>query len=97
MSADDVSAPTGVVVPLGLLPPGTTGLLGNLVVTREIELRGAFRFDTEFDNAIALLDAGLEVGSIVSHTYPLAHARRAFELAGDQSRAAKVLLDIDTG
>jgi L-idonate 5-dehydrogenase len=79
---------------LGLLPPGEVGLLGNLVVTREIQLRGAFRFDREFDTALAALADGLEVGGVVSHRFPLGRAREAFDLAGDRLRAAKVLLDL---
>ena len=84
----------GTVVLLGLLPPGETGFLGNVVVTREIELKGAFRFDREFDEAISQLADGIEVRGVVSHTFPLERAREAFELAGDRSRASKVLLDL---
>lgn len=36
------------MVLLGLLPPGEIDFLGNVVVTREITMLGAFRFDTEF-------------------------------------------------
>jgi len=84
----------GTVVLLGLLPPGETGFLGNVVVTREIELKGAFRFDREFDTAITLLADGIEVPGVVSHTFGLKRAREAFELAGDRARASKVLLDL---
>lgn len=44
----------GVVVPLGTLPPGQTPFAGNLVVSRKIELRGAFRFADEFDEALTV-------------------------------------------
>lgn len=84
----------GHVVLLGLLPPGEIGFLGNVVVTREITMAGAFRFDREFDQAIELLAGGLVVDGIVSHTFPLADARAAFDLAGDRSVAGKVLLDL---
>ncbi|MEU9155902.1 L-idonate 5-dehydrogenase [Streptomyces sp. NPDC048417] len=84
----------GTVVLLGLLPPGETGFLGNVVVTREITLRGAFRFDHEFDDALALLASGPDVGPVISHTLPLARAVEAFDLAGDRTRASKVLLDL---
>lgn len=84
----------GTVVLLGLLPPGETGLLGNVVVTREIVLKGAFRFDQEFDDAIAQLADGLDTRGVVSHSFPLDRARDAFELAGDRTKAAKVLLDL---
>ncbi|MCG7206571.1 L-idonate 5-dehydrogenase [Streptomyces arenae] len=84
----------GTVVLLGLLPPGEVPLLGNVAVTRELELRGAFRFDTEFDEAIALLAQGLPVDAIVTHTFPLAESRAAFDIAHDRAMASKVLLDL---
>ena len=84
----------GTVVLLGLLPPGEVPLLGNIAVTRERDLRGAFRFDTEFDAAIDLLADELPVDANVTHTFPLAEARAAFDIAHDRSVASKVLLDL---
>jgi L-idonate 5-dehydrogenase len=84
----------GTVVLLGPLPPGETGFLGNVVVTREITMRGAFRFDREFDDALPLLASGLDVAPVISHTLPLARAVEAFALAGDRTMASKVLLDL---
>ena len=84
----------GRVVQLGLLPPGQTPILGNLLVTREIELVGSFRFDSEITDAVHLLARGLPVDPILSHVLPLARSREAFDLAGDRSRASKVLLDL---
>jgi L-idonate 5-dehydrogenase len=84
----------GTVVMLGLLPPGEAGFPGNLVVTRELHVVGAFRFDDEFDTALALLASGLDVEPVITHTVPLADARAAFDLAGDRGMASKVLLDL---
>lgn len=84
----------GTIVLLGLLPPGETGFLGNVVVTREINLVGAFRFDHEFDQALALLAEGLPVDPVISHTFPLDEAAAAFDIAGDRAQASKVLLDL---
>ena len=67
---------------------------GNLLVTREIELVGAFRFDTELVDAVALLAAGASAAPVITHVRPLAEATSAFELAGDRRRACKVLLDL---
>jgi L-idonate 5-dehydrogenase len=83
----------GTVVLLGLLPPGDTAFPGNLVVTREISVLGAFRFDAEFERALTLLAGGLDVEAIVTHVLPLSEAVAAFDLAGDRRRACKVLLD----
>ncbi|MFF3334857.1 L-idonate 5-dehydrogenase [Streptomyces sp. NPDC002888] len=84
----------GTVVLLGLLPPGEVGLLGNVTVTRELELRGAFRFDTEFDEALSLLAGALPVEPVVTHTFPLDQSVTAFDMAQDRTVASKVLLDL---
>ncbi|MFF4801792.1 L-idonate 5-dehydrogenase [Streptomyces sp. NPDC001351] len=83
----------GVVVQLGMLPPGPSPFAGNLVVSREIELRGAFRFDTEFDEALRLLAAEPAFDGLVSAVLPVREAESAFALAADRSRSCKVLLD----
>ncbi|MBT2422042.1 L-idonate 5-dehydrogenase [Streptomyces sp. ISL-22] len=83
----------GVVVQLGMLPPGPSPFAANLVVSREIELRGAFRFDAEFDAALELLVAEASLGGLVSAVVPVREAESALALAADRSRSCKVLLD----
>jgi L-idonate 5-dehydrogenase len=83
----------GVVVQLGMLPSGQSPFAGNLVVSREIELRGAFRFDAEFDDALELLAAEPAFDALVSAVVPVGEAESAFALAADRSRSCKVLLD----
>ncbi|QKZ22696.1 L-idonate 5-dehydrogenase [Streptomyces chartreusis] len=85
----------GVVVQLGMLPPGQSPFAGNLVVSREIELRGAFRFDTEFDAALELLAVEGSFDALVSAVVPVRRAEEAFALAADRSRSCKVLLDFE--
>ncbi|MFG2741100.1 L-idonate 5-dehydrogenase [Streptomyces sp. KS_5] len=85
----------GVVVQLGMLPPGHSPFAGNLVVSREIELRGAFRFDTEFDAALELLAVEGSFDGLVSAVLPVRRAEEAFALAADRSRSCKVLLDFE--
>jgi L-idonate 5-dehydrogenase len=87
----------GTVVQVGMLPPGDVPFPGNAVVAREVSVRGSFRFDREFDDALALLAGGLPVDALVTHTVGLADAAAAFELAGDRRRAGKVLLDLAAG
>jgi len=84
----------GRVVQLGLLPPGQVNFPGNVLVTREIELVGAFRFGAEFDDALALLADGLPVDPILTHRYTLDQIQQAFAIAGDRTRASKVVLDL---
>ncbi|MGW1914453.1 L-idonate 5-dehydrogenase [Streptomyces sp. NPDC002076] len=83
----------GVVVQLGMLPPGQSPFAGNLLVSREIELRGAFRFDAEFDDSLELLAARGEFDGLVSAVVPVRDAAAGFELAADRSRSCKVLLE----
>ncbi|MGW5097772.1 L-idonate 5-dehydrogenase [Streptomyces nodosus] len=83
----------GTVVQLGMLPPGQSPFAGNLVVSREIEVRGAFRFDTEFDEALELLASEPGFDALVSAVVPVREAESAFALAADRSRSCKVLLD----
>jgi L-idonate 5-dehydrogenase len=84
----------GTIVQVGTLPSGESRFPGNLLVTRELTLTGSFRFDHEFDTALALLAKGLHVAPIVTHTFPLREATTAFDLATDRTVASKVLLDL---
>ncbi|MFD0312036.1 L-idonate 5-dehydrogenase [Streptomyces sp. NPDC127119] len=83
----------GVVVQLGMLPPGLSGFPGNLLVSREIDLRGAFRFDEEFDAALTLLATEPRFDDLISAVIPLPEATSAFTLAADRAKSCKVLLD----
>jgi L-idonate 5-dehydrogenase len=65
----------------------------NVVVAKEIELRGTFRFHEEFALAVALIGGGLvDVVPLLTATVPLAQANDAFALAADRSKAMKVQL-----
>jgi L-idonate 5-dehydrogenase len=87
-----VVRPAGIVVQIGIAGAEMT-LPMNLVVAKEIELRGTFRFHEEFALAVALIGGGLvDVMPLLTQTIPLADAREAFELAADRSKAMKVQL-----
>jgi L-idonate 5-dehydrogenase len=65
----------------------------NLLVARELQLHGTFRFDDEFQLAVDMIGQGLvDLKPLVSATLPFDRAVEAFELAGDRSRAMKVQL-----
>jgi L-idonate 5-dehydrogenase len=64
----------------------------NLLLAKEITLRGTFRFHEEFDWAVAMLGRGFDVGPLLTETVPLADAVRAFDLASDRARSMKVML-----
>lgn len=83
--------PRGRLVVVGL--GGAMEVDVPLVVTREIEVLGSFRFDVEFDQAVALLSSGrVDLAPLVTHRIPFDRAVEAFDLAGDRNRAMKVAL-----
>ncbi|MGJ4930021.1 L-idonate 5-dehydrogenase [Bradyrhizobium sp. HKCCYLS2038] len=87
----DVMRPGGVIVQLGL--GGEMTLPINTLVTKELQLRGTFRFDREFALALRLMGEGLlDVKPLISATLSFEQAVDAFELASDRSRSMKVHL-----
>ena len=94
-TAFDVVRPRGIVVQLGL-SGGDLSLPFNMVVAKEFDLRGAFRFHEEFAIAVDLINRGLvDLNPLVSATLPYRDAGRAFALAADKSQSTKVLLSFD--
>lgn len=88
-AAIGVARPGAVIVQVGL--GGDMTLPVNAIVAKEIELRGTFRFDREFEWAVGFLGSGaIDVAPLLTEIVPLDEAVRAFELAGDRSRAMKV-------
>ena len=88
-AAFQAARPGAVVVQLGL--GGDVTLPMNVLVAKEIQLRGTFRFDREFEAAVAVIASGaIQVGPLLTEVVPMRDAVRAFDLAGDRSRAMKV-------
>lgn len=80
--------PRGVIVQLGLGGDMTLPMM--TITARELELRGAFRFHSEFATAVGLMRRGLiDVKPLITATLPLGRAEEAFALAGDRSRSVK--------
>jgi L-idonate 5-dehydrogenase len=91
VAAFDVVKPGGILVQVGIGAPATLPL--HVVVAKEFELRGTFRFHEEFALATELLAKGLvDVRPLITATLPFTEARAAFDLASDRSRAMKVQL-----
>jgi L-idonate 5-dehydrogenase len=83
--------PRGSVVLVG--QGATAQLPVSAAVTKEINLCGSFRFDSEFQLAVDMIGGGrIDVSPLLSATLPAADAVAAFELAGDKSRSMKVQL-----
>jgi L-idonate 5-dehydrogenase len=87
----DVVAPRGVIVTIGLGGESTLAL--NALVSKELELRGTFRFHEEFAVAVRFLNHGLiNARPVISHVVDVDQAVSAFDLASDKSQAMKVQL-----
>lgn len=80
--------PGGVIVQLGL--GGDMLLPVQAITAKELQLRGSFRFHTEFFTGVALMQKGLiDVKPLITQTLPLEDAIAAFDLASDRTKAMK--------
>lgn len=87
----EVLKPRSVLVQLGL--GGDVAIPQNLVVAKEIEMKGTFRFHEEFGLAVALINARrVDLSPLLTSVFPIEDAVAAFEAAGDRSRSMKVQL-----
>ena len=87
--------PLGTIVQVGVM--GDTPLPFNLVVAKEINLIGTHRFDGEFAEAVALINARALGGAaglapVVTQILPVEAALEAIAMASDRTRAVKVQL-----
>ena len=81
----------GVIVQVGTLPHDGMQFPANLVMQREIDYRGAFRWGMEFDWAVEYLaQRKVNVRPLLTKQFPLGKAVEAFKLAADKTRATKV-------
>lgn len=88
----NVMRPGGVIMQLGL--SGDMSLPMMAITAKELQLRGSFRFHSEFATAIQLMQAGLvDLKPLVTHTFPLDRAQEAFLMANDRSKAMKAQID----
>lgn len=83
--------PRGVLVQLGL--GGDILVPQNMIVAKEIEVRGSFRFHEEFALAVDLINRRrVDLMPLLTDVLPVDDAVKAFELALDRGRAMKVQL-----
>jgi L-idonate 5-dehydrogenase len=85
--------PGATIVQLGL--GGDIIVPMNLLVAKEIALRGTFRFHEEFAQAVEVLGRGaVDVMPLLTETFPLAQAVQAFERATERDHVMKVQLSL---
>jgi len=87
----DVLRPRGILVQIGV--GGDIAIPQSLVVAKEIEIRGSFRFHSEFALAVDTINRRrVDLTPLLTGTYPFEEAVAAFEAAGDRRRTMKVQL-----
>lgn len=90
----EVLKPRGILVQVGL--GGDISVPQNLVVSKEIDLRGSFRFHEEFNLAVDMINRqAVDVKPLLSSIYPLEEVTAAFEIAGDRKQSMKVHLSFE--
>ena len=83
--------PRSTLVQLGL--GGDVSIPQNMVVSKEIEMKGTFRFHEEFGLAVSLINKRrVDLRPLLTGTFPLEDAIAAFETAGDRNKSMKVQL-----
>lgn len=80
--------PRGVILQLGL--GGDMALPMMAITAKELDLRGSFRFHSEFAVGVGLMQKGLiDVKPLITHRLGLDQAEAAFKLASDRTQAMK--------
>lgn len=87
----EVLRPRATLVQLGL--GGDVSIPQNMVVAKEIEMKGTFRFHEEFALAVDLINQRrVDLKPLITGTYAIEDAVSAFEAAGDRTKSMKVQL-----
>jgi len=85
----------GVVVQVGMLGAGGHEIAIAPLVSKEIQLRGTFRFKDEIDVAIQILADNPWIASTITHTFSLDKAVEAFAMAKNSEESGKVLIELN--
>ncbi len=92
--AMDVVRPRGILVQVGL--GGDMQLPMNMIVAKEFEMRGAFRFHEEYAHAVEMLNKRMvDVKPLITATIHYRDAGAAFALAADRAQAMKVMFSFE--
>ena len=84
--------PGGVVVQVGTLPNAEIKVNLAPLVSKEVQLRGTLRFNTEIDDAISILHKNPTIVDVVTHEFPAEEAVEAFNIAKNSAASGKVLI-----
>lgn len=83
----------GIFMQVGNLPGDPFPVPFNAIMSKELDVRGSFRFADVYRQAVSLIvDGTIDVKPTITAKMPLDRAVEAFELASDRTRSAKVML-----
>ncbi|GAA1646271.1 L-idonate 5-dehydrogenase [Georgenia ruanii] len=82
----------GIVVQVGMVPNEARPVNLAPLVSKELQLRGTFRFNDEIDEAVELLDATPSFEQVITHDLPAGRAVEAFAAARDSATSGKVVV-----
>ncbi|WP_432489245.1 zinc-binding dehydrogenase [Kineococcus sp. SYSU DK018] len=84
-----------VVVQVGMVPNEPRPVNLAPLVSKELQLRGTFRFSGEIDEAVRVLAANPSLERVVTHEFALERAAEAFAVAADSEVSGKVLVSLE--
>ncbi|MGV8966708.1 MAG: alcohol dehydrogenase catalytic domain-containing protein [Cellulomonas sp.] len=84
----------GILVQIGMLAAGPHPLVLAPLISKEIQLRGCFRFNDEIDEAVRILDATPGIEQVITHEFPADAAVAAFTTAKDSELSGKVIVNL---
>ncbi len=92
-----VTRPGGVTVLVGLPPDPLVELDIVSAASKEIDIRGQFRYANRYPPALALVESGrIDVDTLVTHHFALEQAAEALAFADEHKDVAlKVMVDVD--
>jgi L-idonate 5-dehydrogenase len=83
----------GTVIQVGMLGAGPQPIAIAPLVSKEIRLKGAFRFNNEITEAVELLATHSVIATVITHILPASDVKKAFDIAKDSQVSGKVLVD----
>ncbi len=87
----------GTIVQVGNLPAGQSPVAANLIMAKELNYKGSFRFtNEEYAIAVQELASGkIDPRPLMTHRFAMADVNEAFEVALDRAQSMKVHLAFD--
>ncbi len=65
------------------------------IMAKELTIRGSMSYPKEFGDVIAMLEAGLDAGAMITHRFPLAQFSQALAMARRADEAGKVMVTMN--